>query len=191
VSRTQASSAPGQPGPTRRRSRVRFLPLVLVVWVILEIYLLVLVAHLIGWFPVLLLLLVSAAVGGWVVKRAGLRALRATAAGAAEAGTAVSILGGLLLILPGLLSDLLGLACLFPPTAALLRRVPARLLRRGGGPIADAYRMQEQLRIHRPDGKVVPGEVIVGEVVDEQPPKHPQPYDYGRGGDQRDQTGRE
>ena len=177
MSRTQASSAAGQPGPARRRrGLLRFLPLAVLVWVALEIWLLIVVAHLIGWFPVLLLLVVSAAVGGWAVKRAGLRALRATASGSAEAGTAVGILGGLLLILPGLLSDLLGLACLFPPTAALLRRIPGRLLRRGGGPIADAYRMQEQLRIHRPDGKVVPGEVIVGEVVDE----HQQPYDYGR-----------
>lgn len=166
---------------------LRFLPLALVAWVILEIWLLVLVAQVIGWGALLLLLLVSAALGGWVVKRAGMRALRATAAGSAEAGTAVSIAGGLLLILPGLLSDLLGLACLFPPTARVLRRLPGRLLRRGGGPIADAYRLQEQLRIHRPDGKVVPGEVIVGEVVDEHPgkpkpnpsaPAHP--YDYGR-----------
>jgi len=190
VSRTHADSAADQSRPSRPRGPLRFLPLALVVWVILEIWLLIEVAHVIGWFPVLLLLLVSAALGGWVVKRAGLRALRATAAGAAEAGTAVSIVGGLLLILPGLLSDLLGLACLFPPTAALLRRVPARLLRRGSGPIAEAYRLQEQLRIHRPDGKVVPGEVIVGEVVDDHPaertgPHHAEPYDYGRRDDRR------
>ncbi|MBC3841822.1 FxsA family protein [Streptacidiphilus sp. 4-A2] len=148
---------------------MRFLPLALAAWVVLEIWLLIEVAQLIGWFALLVLLLASAVLGGWVVKRAGLRAVRATAAGQAEARTAVSIAGGLLLILPGMLSDLLGLACLFPPTAALLRRIPAALLRRGGGPISEAYRMQEQLRIHRPDGKVVPGEVIVGEVVDEQP----------------------
>ncbi len=165
---------------------LRFLPLLLAAWVVLEIWLLIQVAHLIGWGALLLLLIASAALGGWVVKRAGMRALRATAAGAAEAGTAVSIAGGLLLILPGLLSDVLGLACLFPPTAKLLRQLPGRLLRRGGGPLADAYRMQEQLRIHRPDGRVVPGEVIVGEVVDQHPgdkPKPPAPgapYDYGR-----------
>lgn len=167
---------------------LRFLPLLLAAWVVLEIWLLIQVAHVIGWGALLLLLIASAALGGWVVKRAGMRALRATAAGSAEAGTAVSIAGGLLLILPGLLSDVLGLACLFPPTAKLLRQLPGRLLRRGGGPLADAYRMQEQLRIHRPDGRVVPGEVIVGEVVDEHQdgprrsgkPKPPAPYDYGR-----------
>jgi UPF0716 protein FxsA len=187
VSRTTASSAAGQPRQARPRGPLRFLPLVLAAWVVLEIWLLIEVGHLIGWLWLFLLLVGSAVLGGWAVKRAGLRALRATAAGKAEAGTVVGIAGGLLLILPGMLSDLLGLACLFPPTAALLRRLPARLLRRSGGPIGDAYRIQEQLRIHRPDGKVVPGEVIVGEVVDPQQPRpeDSQPYDYGR----RDQLG--
>jgi UPF0716 protein FxsA len=128
-----------------------------------------------------------------VIKRAGLRALRRTAAGmrggdplsdplGAPAGdpigqetrTAVTIAGGALLVLPGLLSDVLGLACLFPPTAALLRRMPERWLRRS----------TEQFRIHRPDGRVVPGEVIVGEVVDPDPFAKKQPYDYGRDPDQ-------
>jgi UPF0716 protein FxsA len=149
---------------------------VVAAWLILEIWLLVEVGHLIGWFFLFLLLVASAVLGAWVIKRAGLRALRATASGKAEAQTALGIAGGLLLILPGVLSDLLGLACLFPPTAALLRKASSRLLLRNGGPLADAYRMQEQLRIHRPDGKVVPGEVIVGEVVDPEP----KPYDYGR-----------
>ncbi|QMU80181.1 FxsA family protein [Streptacidiphilus sp. PB12-B1b] len=154
--------------------------MVLAAWVVLEIWLLIEVGHLIGWFWLFVLLVASAALGGWVVKRAGLRALRATAAGKAEPGTVVGIAGGLLLILPGLLSDLLGLACLFPPTASLLRRLPARLLRRSGGPIGDAYRLQEQLRMHRPDGRVVPGEVIVGEVVEPGQAGDARPYDYGR-----------
>ena len=187
VSRTTASSEAVPPRPARPRGRLRYLPLVVAAWVVLEIWLLIQVGHWIGWFPLFLLLVGSAVLGAWVVKRAGGRALRATAAGKAEAGTMVGITGGLLLILPGLLSDLLGLACLFPPTAKLLRRLPARLLRRSGGPIGDAYRIQEQLRIHRPDGKVVPGEVIVGEVVDPEPGPSDggQPYDYGR----RDQLG--
>jgi UPF0716 protein FxsA len=157
-------------GSGRPRRVRRFLPLLVAAWVILEIWLLVEVAHLIGWFPLILLLIASVVLGSWVIKRAGLRALRAATSGKAEAQTAVSIAGGLLLILPGLLSDLLGLACLFPPTAGLLRKASSRLLTRTGGPLSDAYRMQEQMRIHRPDGKVV-----VGEVVDPE-----QPYDYGR-----------
>jgi UPF0716 protein FxsA len=176
----------------------RFLPLVAAAWVLLELWLLAQVAAVIGWFGVLALLLGSAVLGGWVIKRAGVRALRATAAGMRggsldgdplknETRTAVTIAGGLLLVVPGLLSDVLGLACLFPPTAALLRRVPARLLRRSGNPLGDAYRLQEQLRIHRPDGKVVPGEVVDR---DRDRPGSgtadgDDPYGYGR----RDQLG--
>ncbi|WP_370145878.1 FxsA family protein [Streptacidiphilus sp. EB129] len=172
----------GGTGRPRPRGLRRFLPLLAAGWVLLELWLLLTVAGLIGWLATLGLLVGSVALGGWVIKRAGLRALRSTAAGmrgdplTTEAGTAVTIVGGVLLIVPGLLSDVLGLACLFPPTAALLRRVPVRLLSRSGGPLGDAYRLQEQLRIHRPDGQV-----IVGEVVDPQPkPGTPDdPYGYG------------
>ncbi|MEY9963982.1 UPF0716 protein FxsA [Streptacidiphilus sp. MAP12-16] len=197
VSQVRANSGTGRPRPRGVR---RFLPLVVAAWVVLEIWLLIAAAQLIGWFGLLCLLIASAVLGGWVIKRAGLRALRSTAAGmrggapsgdpvTSETRTAVLIAGGLLLILPGLLSDVLGLACLFPPTSALLRRIPERLLRRSG-PLGDAYRLQEQLRIHRPDGKVVPGEVIVGEVVDPPSQERGQehtpedPYGYGGGRDQ-------
>ncbi len=184
--RADASSGTGQPVPKRRRGLWRYAPLVVAAWLVLEIWLLIQLTGWVGWFGLFVYLLASALVGGWVIKRAGLRALRSATAGKGEAGTAVSIAGGLLLIIPGVLSDLLGLACLFPPTAALLRRIPDRFIRRSAGPIADAYRLQEQLRIHRPDGKVVPGEVIVGEVVDQDgPSRAQQPYDYGR----RDQLG--
>jgi UPF0716 protein FxsA len=55
-----------------------------------------------------------------------------------------------------------GLLCLFPPTAALLRRLGERTLAErmqsaAPGTLGDALR---QARIHRPDGKVVQGEVI-------------------------------
>ncbi|MFJ6215542.1 FxsA family membrane protein [Streptomyces sp. NPDC092296] len=163
----------GTARPARRRGRLRtLLPLLVAAWLVLEIWLLLQVASVLGGLAVVGLLILAAVLGGWVVKRAGLRALR-DAARAVEQGrvpepgeshTALTITGGMLLIIPGFLSDLLGLACLFPPTRALLRRVPARLarsvMRRAGDPLGDALRLQEQLRIHRPDGKVVPGEVV-------------------------------
>jgi UPF0716 protein FxsA len=209
---SQVGPDTGTPRPRPRGLR-RYIPLAVAAWVVLEIWLLIELAGLIGGLGVLGYLLASALLGGWVVKRAGLKAFRATAAGmrggvppfsgerppgspgSADGGdpvtretrTAVTIAGGLLLVLPGILSDVLGLACLFPPTAALLRRVPERWLRRAGTPLGDAFLLQEQLRIHRPDGKVVPGEVIVGEVVDpaEDPlRKRNDPYGYGGGRDQ-------
>ncbi|MFI9273022.1 FxsA family membrane protein [Kitasatospora sp. NPDC052896] len=170
------TQAPGRPAGRRGRLR-RLLPLLVTGWLLLEIWLLVQVAAVTGWFLVLALLVVGAALGGQLIKQAGRRAFRAAtaafeqgtvpASGAAETGTSLTVLAGLLLILPGFLSDLLGLTLLFPPTRALWRivgrRVADKALRTpaaAGDPFADALRLQEQLRIHRPDGKVVQGEVV-------------------------------
>jgi len=83
-------------------------------------------------------------------------------------GNALAMLGGLLLMVPGLISDAAGLLCIFPPTASLLRRGTRRYLgRRSGfapGTLGDVYqqarRAEEQMRARRPDGKVVEGEVV-------------------------------
>jgi UPF0716 protein FxsA len=88
------------------------------------------------------------------------------------------MLGGLLIMVPGVVSDVAGLLCLFPPTAALMRRTTQRYLeRRSGfapGSIGDAYqqarRAEEQMRMRRPDGKVVEGEVVEGDARDDEPP---------------------
>ncbi|MEZ0069877.1 UPF0716 protein FxsA [Streptacidiphilus sp. MAP12-20] len=160
-----------------RGSRIkRFLPLLVAAYVLLELWIVVELAHLLGWLLVLALLVGGAVLGGWVIKRAGLRALRATTAGRlpeGDARTAVSIAGGVLLILPGFLSDAVGLLCLLPPVAKSLQRIPMRLLRRG--PLGDAVRLQEQMRMHRPDGKVVRGEVIH---------EDGRPYDYSHRDDE-------
>jgi UPF0716 family protein affecting phage T7 exclusion len=183
------------------RSRVRrFLPLAVAAWALLEIWLLTLVADAAGGLAVLGLLVAGFVVGAVVIKRAGRRAWRrlseqvqqaqSQAAGGAGGevprrddraggGNALLMLGGLLLMVPGLLSDAAGLLCLFPPTAALMRRSTRRHLeRRSGfapGSLGDAYQQarkaEEQMRIHRPDGKIVDGEVIEGEVLrDDDPP---------------------
>ncbi|KNE80463.1 membrane protein [Streptomyces fradiae] len=151
-------------------------PLTVAAWVVLEIWLLTLVADAFGGLTVLLLLLAGLVLGAYVVKRAGRRAWqgltenlqRGSAPGAPPAegsrasGNTLPMLGGLLLMTPGLVSDAAGLLCLFPPTRALLRRSAERSLSRrmsaaGRGGIGEAF---QQARIHRPDGKVVQGEVI-------------------------------
>jgi UPF0716 protein FxsA len=167
--------APGRPAGRRSPLR-RVLPLLVVAWLLLEIWLMIQVAEVIGGLLVVLLLILGAVVGSRLIKGAGLRALRnATTAfeqgrmpepGSAETGTSLTVLAGLLLIVPGFLSDALALTLLFPPTRALWRvvgrRAARRLVRTGpaGGPLSDALRMQQQFRIHRPDGKVVQGEVV-------------------------------
>jgi UPF0716 protein FxsA len=82
------------------------------------------------------------------------------------------MLSGLLLMLPGLISDAVGLLLLIPPVQRLVSRSAGRTLDRklrGATPggFGDAF---QQARIHRPDGKVVHGEVI----RDEPPSRAPQ-----------------
>ncbi|MFF2746268.1 FxsA family membrane protein [Kitasatospora sp. NPDC058048] len=166
-------ATPTRPAPRSRLRRV--LPLLITAWLVLEIWLLVQVGSWLGGFTVVLLLVAGVLIGGSLIKRAGLKALSAAIEQSKnpqsqqpQTGTSMTVLGGLLLIVPGFLSDLLALTLLFPPTRALWRvlgrRVADKALRSasvaGADPFADAMRLQEQLRIHRPDGKVIQGEVV-------------------------------
>ncbi|MFG3226150.1 FxsA family membrane protein [Kitasatospora sp. NPDC048194] len=162
-------------GPAPRGRLRRALPLLITAWLVLEIWLLVQVGSWLGGFAVLLLLVGGALVGGSLIKRAGLKALSAAVEQSRnpqsqqpQTGTSMTVLAGLLLIVPGFLSDLVALTLLFPPTRALWRAVGRRVADKalrsasvaGAAPFADAMRLQEQLRIHRPDGKVIQGEVV-------------------------------
>jgi UPF0716 protein FxsA len=210
------SHAPQAPGRRPPRSRARAaVPLLLAGWLVLEIWLLTVVARETSPLLVLLLLLAGVVVGGVVVKRAGLRAWRnltaavqgggaadpappraapsgaapsgggssaAGLSGAGLSGAGLAMLGGALLILPGLASDALGLLCLFPPTRAALRKAGGAAARRRGlaaSPLGDAYQQAqaagEHLRIHRPDGKIVPGEVIRQDRTPRPDPDGPRP----------------
>ncbi|MEU9074475.1 FxsA family membrane protein [Kitasatospora sp. NPDC004745] len=166
-------AAPTRPAPRGRLRRL--LPLLITAWLVLEIWLLVQVGSWLGGFVVLLLLVAGALIGGSLIKRAGLKALSAAIEQSKDpksqqpqTGTSMTVLAGVLLIVPGFLSDALALTLLFPPTRALWRaagrRVADKALRStaaaGSAPFADAMRLQEQLRIHRPDGKVIQGEVV-------------------------------
>ncbi|MFI8007086.1 FxsA family membrane protein [Streptomyces sp. NPDC086010] len=171
----------GTPPPNRpRRSRARtLLPLGVAAWIVLEIWLLILVAGATNGFTVLLILVAGAVLGAVVIKRAGRRAFRnltetlqqmpgqpgATEAPAGRTGSkgnGLLMLGGLLLMIPGVISDAAGLLLLLPPVRAVLGRAAERSLERrmrtvAPGGFSDAF---QQARIHRPDGKVVQGEVI-------------------------------
>ncbi|MER6925015.1 FxsA family protein, partial [Streptomyces spiralis] len=72
------TGAPTSPYPTRpRRSRPRrLLPLGIAVWLVLEIWLLTVVAGAAGGFTVFLLLLAAFVFGAVVIKRAGRRAFQ-------------------------------------------------------------------------------------------------------------------
>lgn len=159
-------------------------------WAVLEIWLFVVVAEATNGLVVLLAIVAGFVLGAAAVKRAGRSAWRNLTAAVqqqqnAEPGaeapapqpgggrTGLHMLGGVLLIIPGFISDAVGLLLLFPPTrklaGALAERAAARSLRRHpvsadpgslGDLLQQAQQAGEQTRIHRPDGKVIPGEVV-------------------------------
>lgn len=174
---TSGASTPAYP-VRPRRSRLRtLLPLGIAAWLVLEIWLLTMVAGAASGFTVFLLLVAGFVLGSVVVKRAGRRAFRALSetlqqrqggtavpgAGTGQSeGNGFLMLGGLLLMLPGLISDAVGLVLLIPPVQKALGRYTERTFERkireaGTGTFGDAF---QQARIRRPDGKVVQGEVI-------------------------------
>ncbi|MEU3483744.1 FxsA family membrane protein [Streptomyces sp. NPDC033754] len=175
------TGAPPPLAPKRSRART-FLPLAVAAWLVLEIWLLTVVANATGALTVLALLVGGAVLGATVVKRAGRRAFRnltttfQQAQAAAQTGEAPPadartgaedrngflMLGGLLLMIPGLVSDAAGLLLLIPQVRSLLGRyaekaVERRMAAAPPGSLQDAF---QQARIHRPDGKVVQGEVV-------------------------------
>ncbi|MGW6818405.1 FxsA family membrane protein [Streptomyces sp. NPDC055005] len=162
----------------RRRSPARtLLPLAVAAWLILEIWLLSLVAGAAGGLTVALLIAGGILLGAVVIKRAGRRAFKnltdtlqraQQGQGPEQArqqpgqGNGLIMLAGLLLMLPGLISDAAGLLLLLPPVRALISRRATRSLERRmaaapAGTFGDAF---QQARIHQHDGKVVQGEVI-------------------------------
>ncbi|MEU8892823.1 FxsA family membrane protein [Streptomyces sp. NPDC048442] len=188
---TTGTPLPTAPTTARKRSRARtFVPLGIAAWLVLEIWLLTLVAGAAGGLTVFLLLVGSVVLGGAVIKRAGRRAFKnlsetiqrqQQSGGAYDpagepdrkgSGNGFVMLGGLLLILPGLVSDVLGLLVLLPPVRTRLGRYAEKSLERRmnavrqPGSLGDMF---QQARMHQPDGKVVQGEVIRDDSPSQQP----------------------
>jgi UPF0716 protein FxsA len=128
------------------------------------------------------LLLAGLVLGSVVIKRAGRRAFQALnealqrgGAPASGGGNGLMMLGGLLIMLPGLISDAVGLLLLIPPVQKALsgyaeRTFDRKLREATPGSLGDAF---QQARMHHPDGKVVQGEVIRDEPGDA--PEGPRP----------------
>jgi len=109
----------------------------------IELYILFRIAGVIGFFPTLWLVIGTGALGAALAKAEGLRILREWQVAAAQGRVpeddvmsgVLLLVGGVLLITPGILTDLAGLALLFPPSrrlvASILRRELARRIERG------------------------------------------------------------
>jgi UPF0716 protein FxsA len=89
-----------------------------------ELFLLLQIGSAIGPTPTFLLLLLTGVVGAWLAKREGLAVLarlgeelqRGLPPGERVMEGALVVVGGLLLVTPGVLTDLAGVLLIFPPT---------------------------------------------------------------------------
>lgn len=116
-------------------------PFFMLLWLypLLELWLLIRIGGVIGAAGVLLLVLLSGALGLAILRRAGgIALLRARAAGVPALALTEGVLlalAGLLLLLPGPLGDAVGLALLLPATRRCVgRRVLGPLARRRAPP---------------------------------------------------------
>lgn len=124
---------------------MRMLPLLFVALPLLEIAGFVLVGGWLGLWPVLGLVVLAAVVGRQLIRRQGVRALRQLhRSGTVDplaplARAAALVLAGVLLIIPGFVSDLLALALLVPASRRwILRAILARAMVMGPRrPMAD------------------------------------------------------
>ena len=137
--------------------------LVLIIAVpIAEVWLLIQVGQAIGVLPTLAILIVEAILGGWLMRREGNRAWGALneAFGTGKmptgelADAALILVGGVLLMLPGFVTDVVGFFFLLPFTRPYARKLlaflVARRLRRMGVVRTDLRR----------DGTVIEGETV-------------------------------
>jgi UPF0716 protein FxsA len=110
------------------------LVLLFIVVPIAELYVIIQVGEAIGVVPTLLLLVLDAVLGSWLLKHEGRSAWRRFNLALSEGrlpGKEVAdgflvILGGALLIAPGFLTDIVGVLFLLPPTRAVARRLLTR-----------------------------------------------------------------
>ena len=134
--------------------------LVLLVATIVELTVLIAVGHAIGVLATIGLLILTSLVGAVLLRSEGARALGAVVEALRARrlphrelldGMLITA-AGVLIILPGFVSDLLGLLLLLPPIRSLVRR---RILRSAS---------------RRTPARYAPGDVVEGEIVDEPAP---------------------
>ena len=110
---------------------LRTLILIFFGYVILEMAALIGLGRMLGVFPTIALVLGAGVSGAWLARRQGMQsALKMRSQMAAGVVPAAEMTDGLLiglaivlLIIPGVLGDIVGLALLFPPTRAMIRYV--------------------------------------------------------------------
>jgi len=115
--------------------RLLFIVAVLLVVAVAEIAVLIAIGHAIGLGWTVLLVLATSALGGWLLRREGARAWRAFRTDLAEgrppgnAGTEglLVFLGGILMLVPGFITAIIGALLLIPPVRRLGRMAVSRV----------------------------------------------------------------
>ncbi|MFI6922564.1 FxsA family protein [Nonomuraea spiralis] len=152
---------------------------------VLEVWLLIQVGSLIGGWPTAGLLVAGSLLGAWLVRREGRRVWRSLQAALSEgrvpdralADGGLAMAGGVLLMVPGFFTDVVGLFFVLPFTRPLMRRLASgffdRRVRRmaAASPYADVFpptpgggqAAYDDRGVH--GGKVVQGKVVHGEVI--------------------------
>ena len=110
--------------------------LLAVLWPIAELFVAIQVAHAIGVVPTIVLLIAGWPLGTWALRRQGAAAWRRLGLALGEGRTparevvdgALVVIGGVLLMIPGFITDVIGLLLLLPPTRALTRPLLVRNL---------------------------------------------------------------
>ena len=166
-------------GPRRaRRGRWGWLLVVLLLVVpLLEVVVIIAVGRAIGGWPTFLLLLAESAFGAWIVRHEGAR----TWASLQEALTtgqmpsrqlsdaALVMVGGVLLLAPGFITDIVGFFLVLPFTRPVARRILEAVVARrllagvyapGGFPPQDPRRGPGPATRSAPSDDVIEGEVL-------------------------------
>ncbi|MFN8076442.1 MAG: FxsA family protein [Kineosporiaceae bacterium] len=167
MTRTAASATRARGG----RRVFAWIAVALLVVPTLEIALIVRVGSWLGAWPTFALLLAESAFGAWIVRRQGRHtwgALREALAarrvpGAELADAALVLVGGVLLLTPGFLTDAAGFFLVLPPTRRLVRPALGRALSRkllASTPSAGAFFPSAAAGSAPRDTRVVPGEVV-------------------------------
>jgi UPF0716 protein FxsA len=160
---------------------------------LVEIYVIIQIGQVIGAWWTIALLIADSILGSWLVKREGARAWRALRVALQQgrmptrelADGMLILVGGILMLTPGFVLDLVGILCILPVTRPLGRRVLTGVISRRlvgvgfpGAPTATG----SPDAAHDPRTRQRPGPdpdngVVQGEVVDEGPSDgRPRPY---------------
>lgn len=164
--------------------RVRWAALVFVLTMAVEIVVFILVGQLIGFAWTILLVLATSLLGGWLLRREGVRAwsrFRQVAGAGGRPGphltrSLVGLAGALLLVVPGFVTDLIGAALFIPPvrtlagagiTGLVTRRLSSSVASDLFGPRLVRVRLGKPTR--GPDTSTAApaaAEIVEGEVID-------------------------